>query len=56
MLRSMVRVVSWIVGDMRKEGFVAGTVIIIGIRLYWVISHAVALRVVKRLCTSSRTW
>ena len=56
MLRSIVRVASWIIGEMRREGLVAGTVIIAGRRLYWLILHAVVLRVVNRLCTSSRTW
>ena len=40
-LRSIVRVASCIVGDMRKEGLVAGTVIIVGRRLDWGILHAV---------------
>ena len=48
------RVAYWIVCEMSKYGIVAGTLIIVGRRLYWVILHAVALRVVKRLCTSSR--
>ena len=52
----MVRVASWIVGEMRKEGFVAGTVIIIGRRFDWGIFHAVALRFAKMLCMKSRTW
>ena len=45
-----------IVGEMRKEGFVAGTVIIVGRILYSGILHAVALRVAKMLCTIYRTW
>ena len=44
------------VGDMRNEGLVAGTVIIVGKRLDCVILYAVALRVANRLCTSSRNW
>ena len=48
MLRSIVRVESLIVGDMRKEGFLEGTVIVVGRILYWVISHEVALRVGNR--------
>ena len=52
----MVRVDSWIVVEMRKEGFIAGRVIIIGRIIYWVILDAVELRVAKRFCTSSRTW
>ena len=44
------------VGDMRKEGLVSGTVIIVGRRLDWGILHALALRVVNRLCTGSSTW
>ena len=52
----MVRVASWIVGEMRKEGFVAGTEIIIGRRFDWGILHAVALRFAKMLCMKSRTW
>ena len=55
-LRLMVAMASWIVGEMRKEGFVAGTVIIIGMRLDWGILHTVALRVAKILCKISRTW
>ena len=49
MLRSIVRVASWFVGEIRKEGLVSGTVIILGIRLYWGVFHAVALRVANRL-------
>ena len=30
MLRSIVRVASWMVGEMNKEGLVAGAVIIVG--------------------------
>ena len=41
-------VAPWIVGDMSKEGFVTGTVIIVEERLYLVILHAVALKVAKR--------
>ena len=55
-LRLIVRMASWMVGDMRKEGLLAGKVIIVGRRLDWGIMHSVALRVVNRLCTSSRTW
>ena len=55
-LRSIVRVASLIVGEMRKYGFVAGTEIIIGRILYCGIFYAVALRVAKRLCTRYRTW
>ena len=47
-LRLMVSVAPWIVGDMSKEGFVTGTVIIVEERLYLVILHAVALKVAKR--------
>ena len=50
------RVVSWMVSEMRKEGLVTGTVIIVGKRLDWGILYSVELRVVNRLCTSSRTW
>ena len=52
----MVRVLSCIIGEIRKECFVEGTVIIVGGRLDWGKLHAVLLRVAKRLCTSSRTW
>ena len=52
----MVRVASWIVGEMRKEGLVAGKVILVGRRLDQRILHAVVLRVAKRLCTSYRIW
>ena len=55
-LGSIVRVTSFIVGEMRKQGFAAGTVIIVGKILYWGILHAVALRVDNMLCTISRTW
>ena len=55
-LRSIVRVVYWMVGEIRKERLVAGKVIIVGSILDWGILHAVALRVENRLCTSSRTW
>ena len=34
-LRLMVRVASWIVGEITKEGLVAGTVIIVGMRIDW---------------------
>ena len=44
------------VGEMSKEGLVSGTVIIVGRILDWLILHDVALRVVNRLCISSRTW
>ena len=44
------------VGEMRKEGLVSGTVIIVGRRLDCGILHDVVLRVVNRLCTSSRNW
>ena len=44
------------VSEMRKEGLVTGTVIIVGKRLDWGILYSVELRVVNRLCTSSRTW
>ena len=43
-------------GDMRKEGLVSVTVTILGRRLGWGVLHAVALRVAKMLCTSSRIW
>ena len=56
MLRSIVMVTYLIVGEMRKEGLLAGTVIIVGRILYWLIFHAVALRFAKRLCKSSRNW
>ena len=55
-LRLIVRVAFWMVGEMKKEGLVGGTVIIVGRRLDWGILHAMALRVANRLCTSSRTW
>ena len=55
MLRSIVMVTYLIVGEMRKEGLLAGTVIIIGRILYWLILHSVALRVFNRLCMISRT-
>ena len=55
-LSSMLRVAYWIVGQMRKEGFIAGTLIIVGRILDWGILHAVALRVAKRLCMSSSNW
>ena len=44
------------IGEISMEGLVAGTVIIVGRRLGWGILHAVALRVVDRLFTSSRNW
>ena len=44
------------VGNMRKEGLVAGTVIILGRRIDWGILNDVVLRVANRLCTSSSTW
>ena len=53
---SMLRIASYIFGDMRKEGLVSVTVIIVGRILYWGIFHAVVLRVAKSLCTSSRIW
>ena len=56
MLRSIVMVTYLIVGEMRKEGLLAGTVIIVGRILYSVILHAVALRDAKMLCTIYRTW
>ena len=43
------------VGEMSKEGLVAGIVIIVGRRLDWGILHDVALRVVNSLFTISRT-
>ena len=55
-LKLMVRVVSWIFGEMRNEGLVSGALIIVGRILGCGIFHAVALRVAKRLCTSSRHW
>ena len=55
-LRSIVKVASWLVGEMSKGGLVAGTVIIVGRMLDWRILHAVALRFANRLCTRSRTW
>ena len=54
MLRSIVRVVSWTVGEMRKEGLASGTVIIVGSILDREILYAVAPRVASRLCTSFR--
>ena len=50
------RVESWIVGEMRKEGLLSGTLIIVGRILDQVILNAVVLRVMKRLFTSSRIW
>ena len=47
---------SLVVGETRKERFVADKVIILGRIIYWLILHEVALRVAKRLCKSSRTW
>ena len=55
-LRSIVRVASWIVGEMRKERLLSGTVIIVGRILKWGILHAVVLRVANRLYMISRTW
>ena len=43
------RVASWMVGETRKEGLVAGTVIIEGRRIDWGILHAVVLKLVNRL-------
>ena len=54
MFRSIVRVVYWIFGEMRKEGLVACTVIIVGRILYWGIFHSVTLNVMNSLCMSSR--
>ena len=34
-LMPIARVASWMVGEMRKEGLVSGTVIIVGRRLDW---------------------
>ena len=56
MLILMVRVASWVVGEMRKDRLLEITVIIVRRILAWVILHAVALMVVKKLCTSSRIW
>ena len=50
------RLASWMVGEMRKEGLVSGTVIILGRIVDWGILHAVVLRVANRLFMSSRTW
>ena len=55
-LRSIVRVASWMVGEMSKEGLVSGTVIIVWRRLDWRIMHYVVLRFENRLCTISKTW
>ena len=55
-LRLMVRVKYWIDGDMKKEGFVAGKLIIVGRITYREILHAVVLRVAKRLSKSPRNW
>ena len=55
-LRLMVRVKYSIVDEMRKEGFVAGKLIIVGRILYWGILHVLVLRVAKRLSKNSRTW
>ena len=55
-LRSIGRVAYWIVGEMKKEGLVAGKLIILGRILYLGILHAVVLRVSKRLFKRSRTW
>ena len=55
-LRFIVRVTSCMVGKMRKEGLLAGTIIIVGMRIDWGILHAVVLRFANRLCTISRTW
>ena len=49
------RVASWIVGEMRKEGLVTGRVIIVGRILDWGILNAVELRILNRLCKKSRT-
>ena len=49
------RVASLMVGDIRKDGLLVGTVIIVGRRLDWVILHAAALMVVNRLCMRYRT-
>ena len=54
-LRSMVRVASWIVGEMAKAGQVWGAVTVTGTRQDGGRLQAVALRVANRLCTSSRT-
>ena len=56
MLRSIVRVVSWTVGEMRKEGLASGKVIIVGSRLDWGILNAVAQSAANSLCMISRTW
>ena len=50
------RVESWVVVDMRKEGLVSGTVIIVGRRLDWGILNDVVLGVANRLCTRYITW
>ena len=43
------RVAYCIVGEMRKDGLVSRTLIIVGRRLDWGIFHAVALRLANRL-------
>ena len=55
-LRSIVRVASWVVGEMRKEGLISVTVIILRRKLDWGILHAVELRFVDRLFTISGAW
>ena len=42
--------------EMRKEGLVVVTVITVCRILYWGMLHAVALKVVNRLCMISRNW
>ena len=44
------------VGEMSKEGLIAGIVIIVGRILDWEIFYDVALSVANRLYTSSSTW
>ena len=55
-LNFMVRVVSWIFGERRKDGFIVGTVTIVGRRLYWIILNTVVLRVANWLCLRFGAW
>ena len=53
-LRLIVRMASWVVGKMSKDGLVSVTVIIVGRILDWGVLNAVTLRVANRFFTSSR--
>ena len=55
-VRSIVRVASRTVGDMRKEEVRMGALTSVGMKDDGGMFEAVALTAANRLCTSSRTW